>query len=219
MKTILITGISRGIGKATAQRFLDNGDFVIGTSTKGTSDFNNPNLKIFQLDLSKSESIKECVKNIIGFNKKIDILINNAGINVEEWEETVLDVSKLREILEVNLIGTVDFTEQILANFDSISHIINISSRAGALGDKNDGFMPAYKISKVALNMYTRTLAGRLKEKGVIVSSLDPDWVKTDMGGDEAPELPEDAALSIFSLSNSEVETGQFWLNGKKRDW
>ncbi|MEQ1500389.1 MAG: SDR family NAD(P)-dependent oxidoreductase, partial [Parcubacteria group bacterium] len=113
MKILLITGASRGIGRATAQKFLDMGDFVIGTSTSGESALKHDNLVMVKLDLSKSESIKECVKNIEKLGKKIDILINNAGINVEDWEETVLDVSRLRETLEVNLIGMVDFTEQI----------------------------------------------------------------------------------------------------------
>ncbi|MEQ1500328.1 MAG: SDR family NAD(P)-dependent oxidoreductase [Parcubacteria group bacterium] len=230
MKTILITGASRGIGRAIAQKFLDMGDFVIGTSTSGESALRHENLVMVKLDLSKTESIKECVKNIEKLGKqpleessgrmtKIDILINNAGINVEDWEETVLDVSRLRETLEVNLIGLVDFTEQILSVFDSIKHIINISSRAGALGDDNYIEMPAYKISKVAVNMYTQTLAYRLKDKGTIVSSVDPEWVRTDMGGDDAPDVPEKAANNIYNLAISEVESGQFWLNGKKRNW
>lgn len=219
MGIVLITGASRGIGKATAQKFLDMGDFVIGTSTSGESSLKHDNLVMVQLDLSKPESIKECVKNIEKLGKRIDILINNAGINVEDWEETLLDVSKLRETLEVNLIGLVDFTEQILSVFDSIKHIINISSRAGSLSREHDGDMPAYRISKAAVNMYTRTLSIRLKKKGTIVSSLDPEWVKTDMGGEEAPDVPEKAANSIYNLAISEVESGQFWLNGQKRDW
>lgn len=204
---------------ATAKKFLNEGYFVIGTSTSGGSDFKHDNLKIFQLDLSNSESIKTAAEHISQFRKKIDILVNNAGINVEEWEEVVLDISKLRQTLDVNLIGTANFTERMLLVSDFIKHIVNISSRAGALGDQNDGFMPAYRISKAALNMYTRSLAGRLKEKGVIVSSLDPEWVKTDMGSDEAPGEPEDAAISIYNLAISKVETGQFWLNGQKRAW
>lgn len=219
MKTILITGASRGIGLATAKKFLDEGYFVLGTSTSGNGPLKHENLKIFQLDLSSPESIKTAAECISSFGKEIEIIINNAGINVEEWEELVLDITKLRKTLEVNLIGTADFTEKILAASGSIKHIVNISSRAGALGDQNDGFMPAYKISKAALNMYTRSLAGRLKENGVIVSCLDPEWVKTDMGSDEAPGEAKDAALSIYNLATSEVETGQFWLNGHKRDW
>ena len=70
MKTILITGASRGIGLATAKKFLDEGYFVIGTSTSGGSDFKHDNLKIFQLDLSNSESIKTAVEHISQFGKR-----------------------------------------------------------------------------------------------------------------------------------------------------
>ena len=84
MNTVLITGISRGIGKALAQKFIENGDFVIGTSTTGTLDWQNNNLTVCQLDLSKPESIKNSVIEITKLNKKIDILINNAGIAIEE---------------------------------------------------------------------------------------------------------------------------------------
>ena len=70
MKIILITGVSRGIGKAVAQRFLKNGDFVIGTSTKGIVDWKHKNLKVFGLDLSQLNSIENCVNKIKGFHKK-----------------------------------------------------------------------------------------------------------------------------------------------------
>jgi NAD(P)-dependent dehydrogenase (short-subunit alcohol dehydrogenase family) len=174
MKTVLITGASRGIGRATAEKFLAEGWFVIGTSTSGKIDIDSPNLSVVQLDLSNSKSIAGAIVAVKTLGIDVDVLVNNAGINVEEWEELVLDVGRLRETLEVNLIGTVDFTEKVITAFSSIENIVNISSMSGALGDENDGYMPAYKISKVALNMYTRTLATRLKEKSVTVSSVDP---------------------------------------------
>src|SRR3989344_4341346 len=127
MKTVVITGASRGIGLATAKKFLGEGWRVIGTSTSGVADLKHENFTVFQLDLSSSESIKTCVQSILNLNQETDVLVNNAGINVEEWEEQVLDVSKLRQTLEVNLIGTADFTEQILTK-TSIKHVINISS-------------------------------------------------------------------------------------------
>jgi NAD(P)-dependent dehydrogenase (short-subunit alcohol dehydrogenase family) len=219
MKTVLITGASRGIGRATAEKFLAEGWFVIGTSTSGKIDIDSPNLSVVQLDLSNSKSIAGAIVAVKTLGIDVDVLVNNAGINVEEWEELVLDVGRLRETLEVNLIGTVDFTEKVITAFSSIENIVNISSMSGALGDENDGYMPAYKISKVALNMYTRTLATRLKEKSVTVSSVDPGWVKTDMGGDEAPDVPEKSAKEIFELATGDFESGFFWREGKKRDW
>lgn len=224
MKTVLITGIGRGIGRALAHVFLDKGFFVIGTSTKGTVDFEHEHLSVCQLDLSLSPSIDECVKTISGLGKKIDILINNAGVMLDE-DDTVLVPDKLRATLEVNLVGTADFTEHMLEDMTAEGHIIFLASTAGSLGyseQLKDHFplhYPAYKISKAALNMYMRTLATRLKSGDLIVSSVHPGWVRTEMGGAEATTSPEDAAAAIYAFALTSPETGFFWYEGKRLPW
>ncbi len=218
MKTIFITGVSRGIGKAVAQRFLDAGDCVIGTSTSGTADWSHENLTVLKLDLSKPESIEECTKQITELGKKIDVLINNAGIWSGAEDDPVLRIKDLRKTLEVNLFGTADFTDRILPLINDGGHIINISSRAGSLSYVHDAEYPDYKISKAALNMFTRMLAIRLKDK-ITVSSVHPGWVKTDMGGSDAEMEPKEAAEHIFKLAYTPVETGQFWFKGEKFPW
>ncbi len=221
MKTIIITGASRGIGLALTKRFLKNGDFVIGTSTTGKSNFKHDNLKMFQLELSNPKSIESCAKEVTDFGREIDILINNAGMVVEEEVDSpVIVLDYLRKTLEVNLIGTVDFTERVIPLINEGGHIVNISSRAGSLGQEEYTLnYPSYRISKTALNMVTRILAVRLKDK-IKVSSVHPGWVKTDMGGDEAEISPEEAAEDIFTLANSiDIETGNFWFKGKKFPW
>ncbi len=218
MKTVLITGVSRGIGKALAQKFLSEGYFVIGTSTDGQTDWQNENMTVLALDLSKAESIKECATNIFATHKNIDILINNAGIWSGDEDEHELKIEHLRRTLEVNLIGTADFTTQILPLINESGHIINISSRSGSMGYIKDAEYPDYKISKAALNMFTRTLAISLDGK-ITVSSTHPGWVKTDMGGEEAEIEPEEAAEDIYKLAVSQPETGQFWYKGEKFPW
>ncbi|HAO64469.1 TPA: hypothetical protein DCQ44_00620 [Candidatus Taylorbacteria bacterium] len=221
MKNVLITGISKGIGKALAQKFLKEGFFVFGTATNGGVDFTDNNLSVIQLELTSKESIDACASTILQSGKKIDILINNAGGLFDE-DDTVVVADKLRKTLEVNLIGPIDLTEQILSAINSGGHIVNLSSTAGSLslvGHEShfEGHYPAYKISKAAVNMYTRTLALRLKD--IIVSSVHPGWVKTNMGGSDADVTPEEAAENIFKLAISNPETGQFWFNGKKLPW
>lgn len=240
MKTILITGIGKGIGKALAEKFLAEGFAVIGTVRIGADyadktadvadkdmDGTSKNMRVFVLDLAKPESIAECAQQILATGEKIDILINNAGVLLDD-EETKLIVEKLRDTLEVNLIGTVDFAERIIPLIAKGGHIVNISSQAGSLEDiKNFNHShaplryPAYKISKAALNMYTRTLALRLENEGtgIIVSSVHPGWVKTGMGGDEAPTTTMEAAEEIFDLAVSRPESGEFWFNGEKFPW
>ena len=171
--------------------------------------------------------IKECVEKIeqpleasSGRMTKIDILINNAGTSVDEEEsQPTIVIDYLRQTLEVNLIGTVDFTEKVIPLMNDGGSIINISSRAGSLGHEGYNFnAPSYRISKAAINMVTRILAKRLDGK-IIVSSLHPGWVKTDMGGPEGDMEPAEAAEHIFKLAISKPETGQFWFKGEKFPW
>lgn len=227
MQTALITGIGRGIGRALAERFLKEGWQVLGTSQSGAVDYSDPNLKVFKLDLASPDSIKKCGQEIIKTGAKIDILINNAGV-LEDEDETRVVVEKLRKTLEVNLLGTIDWTERIIPAMNKDSHIVSLSSQAGSLQemdhvmDSHEPYhYPAYKISKTALNMYTRTLAVRMNHEktGIIISSVHPGWVKTDMGGDDAPVSPAEAAENIFKLAVSKPETGQFWYNGRKYPW
>lgn len=218
MKTVLITGVGKGIGKALSDKFLTEGYFVIGTFLS-TSPTAHERLKVFRLDLSNPKSIASCARAIAHFGRPIDIFINNAGILIDD-EETSVKVEKLRRTLEANLIGTIDFTKRLLPLIRRGGHIVNISSRAGSLTltGKASHFLgryPAYKISKAALNMYTRTLAYELRNRGITVSSVHPGWVKTDMGGMDADITPEQAAEWIYKLAVSRPPTGGFWFEGK----
>jgi NAD(P)-dependent dehydrogenase (short-subunit alcohol dehydrogenase family) len=227
MKTILITGITKGIGRALAQQFLKEGHRVIGTTKEGDTEAKDSYFAVHKLDLSQPDSIQECAKAISSTGTKIDILINNAGVLLDDEEKTLI-IPKLRQTLEVNLIGTTDFTEQIIPSLNNSAHIVFISSQAGSLADmKNFEHShapyryPAYKISKAALNMYSTTLALRFQHEGkdVTVSAIHPGWVRTDMGGDEATTTPDEAASDIFKLAISKPETGQFWYKGEKFPW
>ncbi len=223
MKTVLITGVSKGIGKALKEKFLSEGYFVVGTFNSEEPD-EQKNFVSVALDLSKKESVANCVKEISKMGKKIDILLNNAGVMLDDGE-TILLPDKLRQTLEVNLVGTADFTEKMLPNLSKSAHIVFVSSEAGSITFTEEGishepgYYPAYKISKAALNMYMATLADRTMKEGLIVSAVHPGWVRTNMGGDEAPMIPEEAAADIFKLAISKPATGGFWFKGKREPW
>ncbi len=224
MKTALITGIGKGVGEALADKFLAEGFEVLGTVYAETPR-EGEHLRVFSLDLSSSESIAECVRQITETGKKIDILINNAGVLLDE-DETAVVIEKLRKTLEVNLIGTIDFTERMLPLMNEGGHILNMSSTAGSLeraafpsASHFPMYYPSYKISKTAINMYTRTLALRLQDKNIRVSSVHPGWVKTDMGGAEAEITPAQAAEDIFDIAISQEETGEFWFGKEHLPW
>lgn len=222
MRTVVITGIGKGIGKALADKFSAEGYTVIGTTLSGEA--GTAGVPVHTLDLADPESIRHAAEAICSAAPTIDILINNAGVLLDEdW--TSLNPDLLRKTFEVNVIGTAAFTEALKERIvASGGHIVNISSTAGslALADGSASHFPhhypAYKISKTALNMYTRTLAVELAGKA-IVSSVHPGWVQTDMGGEEADMTPAEAAEGIFALAAARPETGQFWHKGEKLPW
>lgn len=218
MKTTFITGVSRGIGKALALKFLEEGYFVMGTSMDGTTDFTHENLKIFSLDLSQEKSIEKCSEEVKAFNRNIDIHINNAAVLKDDGENAIV-IEKLRQTLEVNLIGTINITQKLLPLISIGGHVINISSSAGSLEKLHHGDYPAYKISKAALNMFTSWLA--FKQKGLqTVSSIHPGRVRTDMASGEGDMSPAEAAEYIFATATTkDLETGQFWFKGERFPW
>jgi len=226
MKTVVITGASRGIGLATAKVFLDNGWRVIGTYLNTQIPIKDKNLTAIKYDQSDPNSIMELTQKIKEITPKIDALINNAGILLDTDDE-IADPMKVRKTLEVNVVGVVDLTEKLLPLFAEGSHIVNLNSGYGSISEPvlDDASASGYRISKAALNMYTRHLTFRLKPKGIIVSSLAPGWVNTDMGNiiateEEKPNRePEEAANDIFHLVTTIKETGQFWRLGKKTAW
>lgn len=225
MKTVIITGASKGIGLATAKKFLAEGWRVIGTYLNAPIDIDNPNLTSIQYDQGDSDSISKTASLISSSTPHIDALINNAGILLDA-EDKVVDSVKVEKTLEVNVVGVVNLTERLLPLFQKDSHIVNMDSGYGAMSvpidDETSG---GYRISKAALNMYTRHLAFRLQSRGIIVSSLAPGWVDTDMGNTiasrtEKPDrTPEQAANEIFQLVTTVKESGQFWEYGEKIAW
>lgn len=218
MKTGIITGCSRGIGYATVDLLTDNQINVIGTSTSGTCSISKSNFECHTLNLAESKSIDNFI-NIIG-NRKIDFLINNAGILLEKWNESAINLKYLKQTFNVNLFGTIELTEKLIPNFNKNGQIINITSDWGSFSEKNfDEFQPHYKMSKSALNMYTKLLAKRLEKQNVVVSSLDPGWTQTDMGGKDASRKPKEVASDIKNMLNKSPESGNFWYQGKIRKW
>ncbi len=226
MKTSVITGASRGIGKALAERFLENGDFVIGSSRSGAADFGHANLFMLPLEQTGEGSVKAFVDQVGTLHKPIDIFINNAGTWDDGDEGPEIDIGVLRRTLEANLFGPIALTEALSPLMAAGSHIINVSSRRGSMSfneispdqpQDRATRHPAYSISKAGLNMFTRKLAVRLLGK-TIVSSVHPGSVKTDMNP-EGKISAEESAEDIFKLAYSRPETGQFWFKGEKFPW
>jgi NAD(P)-dependent dehydrogenase (short-subunit alcohol dehydrogenase family) len=219
MKQGIVTGSSRGIGLATVELLCNQSEFkVIGSSTSGNHSLGYSNFKCLKLDLSNGYSITKFVENLE--DARLDFIVNNAGILLEKWDASAINMKQLKETFDTNVFGTIELTEKLLSKLNVNAHIINITSDWGSFSEQNfDAFQPHYKMSKAALNMYTKLLAKRLENKRITVSSLDPGWTQTDMGGKVAPRLPKEVAVDILNLLHTDVESGKFWHQGKVRRW
>lgn len=211
-KTVLITGTSKGIGLALAKTFLANDYKVIGTYRSGGSkDLVNPDYTVYALDVSNFESLKKFEANFRDLKIRLDIVINNAGIGPDLDFEYPQE-SSFKETFEVNVIGTTFFTEQICKYLAANGKIINISSKMGSIDLCELTDSVAYRMSKAALNMYTKILTNRLRGKQS-VASIHPGWVRTTIAKSNVNGRlsPEESAQRIYEFVVSDFRTGIFW--------
>lgn len=210
---VLITGASKGIGKGLTEKMLNENYFVIGTSRNGEFEYGeDKDFYPLKLDLSDTSSIEHAHKEIFNNFKHIDILINNAGIGPDlgthiPQEET------FNRTFGVNVTGTVFFTEPLIELISKNGIILNVSSKMGSLAVCERTDSVAYRMSKSALNMYTKVLRNRLIDK-IRVAAIHPGWVKTtiiESNLENGRLTPEESADAIFDFLTSEFESGTFW--------
>ena len=197
--------------------------FVIGTSRNGKiKELENNDFYSLKLDLSNPISIENAHKEIFSKFNQIDILINNAGIG-PDLDTYLPEFKSFNQTFNVNVNGTVFFTEPLIELISPNGIILNISSEMGSLGVCKRTDSVAYRMSKSALNMYTKILTNRLKEK-IRVASIHPGWVKTTIADDNIINgrlTTKQSADNIYDFIKSDFEDGIFWdtENGNELLW
>jgi len=189
-KNVLITGGSRGIGKACVKMFLDAGANVAFTFRSAqqeadrilTEYYGTNLLKHYQVDLSDKDQINRAVGSILNDFKTIDVLVNNAGI----WKEAAIDKMTLdewNEMMNVNLTSIYLLSHLIVPVMkkNNFGRIINIASTAGQRGEADHSH---YAASKGAVISLTKSLASELGKNNITVNCVAPGWVITDMTTD-----------------------------------
>lgn len=228
-KVALVTGGNRGIGFAIAQGLLTKGYDIILTSrsidsAKQAADRLNGTVIPLALDVSDDSSIEQAVHTLKsqGINQ-LDVLINNAGVYPDN---NVNMLTASRELLDsamnTNTFGVVRMVQAFLPLLEAADNarVINVSSGMGAL-DGLTTTAPSYCLSKLALNGATIMLAQSLRDKGIVINTMCPGWVRTDMGGSSAPRSPEEGADTAIWLATeaSGQESGKFWRDRNEIDF
>jgi NAD(P)-dependent dehydrogenase (short-subunit alcohol dehydrogenase family) len=223
-KVIVITGANRGIGLATAHELQKRGAKVVAGVRKPHEMPPISGLAVLELDVGNAESCRAFVARAEKEHGRIDGLINNAAILIDS-STPVLALSEhdLQRVLEVNLFGPIRLCQLVVPGMKSRGYgrIVNISSGLGGITDMGGGY-PAYRMSKLALNGFTRILAAELGSgSSVKVNSLDPGWVRTDMGGAGATRDPSEPAPEIADLVSISADgpSGGFFRHGERREW
>lgn len=189
-KNVLVTGGSRGIGKACVETFLNSGANVAFTYNS-SSDVaktleekysKEAKTKSYKVNLSDIKEIENMVNNVMKDFNGIDILVNNAGI----WKEAAVDkmtIDEWNEMISVNLTSVYLITKMLVPKMKEkkFGRIINITSTAGQRGE---AYHSHYAASKGAVISFTKSLAGELGEFNITVNSVAPGWVLTDMTTD-----------------------------------
>lgn len=219
--TALITGASRGLGREVARRLVEEGFTVLaGVRDPGRME-PLPGAEVLPLDVCDPASIRAAESFIRTRHGHLEVLVNNAGVLLDhEGDSPALDPAVLRRTLETNALGPLALTQALAPLLIEGSRVVNVSSGGGQLSAPS-GWAPAYCISKTALNAITVQLAAALKPRGIAVNAVCPGWVRTDMGGPQAPRSLQQGADSILWLvlkAGPEL-SGGFWRDGQRIAW
>ena len=213
-RVIVITGASRGLGRAAANHFATHdGDHVVAAlrrpaeleTLRSKLALEGYRLECRRLDVTDPATVGELADWLGERYGRVDVLINNAGIQLDRFSMSVLDLplDTLRATLETNLYGALRVTQALMPLLRNSAHgrVVNLSSGMGQLSEMGTG-SPAYRISKTALNALTTILAAELRDTPIKVNAVCPGWCRTDLGGPEAPRSPEQGIDSVVWLAS-----------------
>ena len=225
---IVITGGNRGIGYGLLKILSDKHNVVITVrdEKKGQmsiTEFRNAQNEInyVVMDVNNFDSVMIAGKEIAKKFNSVDLLINNAGILLSEYQLPALKTAEdsIMQTFNTNTLGVLRVCKSIIPLMVNGGRIINISSGMGQLDEMESG-STAYRISKASLNALTKILSNELSGMGIKVNAICPGWVKTDMGGENATLTIEQSTTQIATFALGEnFPNGQFLRHGEKIPW
>ncbi len=239
-RIILITGANKGIGLETARQLGRAGHTgLVGArdaakAAGAVAELGKDGIKAESvvLDVTDAAAIAKAVADVEARFGKLDTLINNAGVAIEGWGTTTsaTTVEQWRTIFETNVFGLAAVTQSFLPLLrkSEAGRIVNLTSVLGSLALHSDPASPiyhfksvAYDSSKSAVNQYTVHLAYELRDTPIKVNAAHPGWVKTDLGGENAPmEIVDGAKTSVWLADlPADGPTGGFFHMQDRMPW
>ena len=228
-RVAIVTGANRGIGLEVTRQLADLGyTVVLGSRDLGKGEAAAKKLKVGdrvmarRLDVTGQSTIDRLRDEIGTTFGSLHVLVNNAAIHYDTWENAVdADLRTVNEALDTNLFGAWRMCQAFipLLRKSKRGRIVNVSSEAGSLASMGAG-APAYAVSKVALNALTRMLAAELRRDRILINSVCPGWVATDMGGPGGRPVREGAASIVWAVELPDGgPTGGFFRDGRPVPW
>jgi NAD(P)-dependent dehydrogenase (short-subunit alcohol dehydrogenase family) len=230
-KIALVTGANRGLGFETCIQLAQLGltvilsarDRVKGQAAAKQLADKGLDVLFYQLDVSNQSNISNIACQIEQQFGRLDILVNNAAILYDAWQNAInANLDAVSQALTTNLFGPWRLSPVCIPimKTNKYGRIVNVSSGAGSLHYMGAG-TPAYSVSKAALNAFTRILAAELSGTGILVNSVDPGWVATDMGGRGGGHPVQEGAKGIVWAATlpNDGPTGGFFFDDKPTPW
>ena len=226
-KNALVTGTSRGIGAAIATALAAEGARVLchaRTDADAKARADELGGVAIVGDLSTEEGVASVAEQTIAATPQLHVLVHNAAINPrghEPFDEVDRDI--FEQVLHVNVFAPLFLTQALLEPLRAAgsARVVVLSSGAGqfAGGLAADGL--SYRVSKAAVNAVTVVAAAALRRDGILVNSMNPGWVKTDMGGPGATLSPEEGADTAVYLATlpDDGPSGRFFYQRTEVDW
>jgi NAD(P)-dependent dehydrogenase (short-subunit alcohol dehydrogenase family) len=230
----VVTGAYRGLGLETCRQLAGQGYTVVLTARRDREGegaasglrAEGLDVRFSPLDVRDETSVLRLGDFLQATFGGLDVLVNNAGIFPDpgpgSGRDSVFDASleAVRLAMETNALAPLRLCQVLIPLMRGRGRVVNVSSGMGQLSDMN-GCCPAYRLSKAALNAVTRILADELKGTGVKVNSVCPGWVRTDMGGPQAPLPVEEGARGIVWAATlpEDGPSGGFFRHGEPIPW
>ena len=225
MALALVTGGNRGIGLEVARQLgrdgmrilLGSRDRLRGEAAAAGLRGEGVDITPLELDVADPAAAAAVGPAIEAAGGRLDVLVNNAGV-YPGGRASQIDFDVVEETWQANAAGAWRVAVAAIPYMQAGARIVNVSSGAGSLTTM-DGSMPAYNVSKAALNAITRVLAADLP--GILVNSVCPGWVRTDMGGAGASRSVEEGAASVLWAARlgPDGPTGGFFRDGNPVPW